>query len=141
MIVYDLQCSKGHMFEGWFDNLESFTKQDVKDMISCPTCNDTSIKKVLSPVSVRTSSSSEVKKDLSSIDYQKLAKGLMEYINNDFEDTGVNFTKEALKIHCGVSEKRNIKGVATLEEEEILKDEGVQFFKIPTPKTDDKKKN
>jgi hypothetical protein len=39
--------------------------------------------------------------------------------------------KEALKIHYGEVEKRNIKGTATTEEEVILKEEGVQFFKIP----------
>jgi len=32
------------------------------------------------------------------------------------------------------AEKRNIKGTATPEEEIILKEEGVQFFKVPVIK-------
>jgi len=44
---------------------------------------------------------------------------------------GGEFYKEALKIHYGETEKRNIKGTATTEEEVILKEEGVQFFKVP----------
>ena len=41
-------------------------------------------------------------------------------------------TKEALKIHYGATEPRNIRGVSTPAEEEILKEEGIEFFKIPT---------
>jgi hypothetical protein len=57
-----------------------------------------------------------------------------EYIEKHFEDVGANFYKEALKIHYGEAEKRNIKGTATTEEEVILKEEGVQFFKVPNIK-------
>jgi len=57
-----------------------------------------------------------------------------EYLDRHFEDVGAEFYKEALKIHYGEVEKRNIKGTATAEEEVILKEEGVQFFKIPTIK-------
>ena len=141
MIAFDLECSQGHMFEGWFDNLKSFEKQDAKNMISCPYCNDTNIKRVLSPVAMKTSSEPDEKKDNNSIDYRRLAKEIMDYIKEDFEDLGADFTKEALKIHYGVSEKRNIKGTATAGEEKVLQDEGIQFFRIPIPKIDDKKKN
>jgi len=54
-----------------------------------------------------------------------------EYLDKHFEDVGAEFYKEALKIHYGETEKRNIKGTATTEEEVILKEEGVQFLKIP----------
>lgn len=54
-----------------------------------------------------------------------------EYLDKHFEDVGAEFYKEALKIHYGEIEKRNIKGTATTEEEVILKEEGVQFLKIP----------
>ena len=54
-----------------------------------------------------------------------------EYLDRHFEDVGAEFYKEALKIHYGETEKRNIKGTATTEEEVILKEEGVQFLKIP----------
>jgi len=38
-----------------------------------------------------------------------------------------------LKIHYGATEPRNIRGVSTKEEEKTLKEEGIQFFKIPIP--------
>ena len=57
-----------------------------------------------------------------------------EYLEKHFEDVGPDFYKEALKIHYGEAEKRNIKGTATTEEEVILKEEGVQFLKVPIVK-------
>jgi hypothetical protein len=67
----------------------------------------------------------------------------VEYINEEFEDMGTDFTNEALKMHYGVAEERNIRGTATESEEKLLKDEGIKFFKFPLLKdTDkDKKKN
>lgn len=142
MIAFDLQCSKGHMFEGWFENLDSFERQNAKKMVSCPHCNDTKIRKVLSPItSVKSVSSPDQEPSEKNIDYKKLAREMINYINNEFEDLGTDFAKEALKIHYGVSKERNIRGSATESEENLLKEEGVQFFKIPLVKKDNDKKN
>jgi len=141
MIVFDLVCSHGHMFEGWFDNLKSFEQQNAKKMISCPYCNNTNIKKILSPVAMKTSSEPDTGRGISPIDYRKLAKEIVDYIHKEFDDLGSDFTKEALKIHYGVAEERNIRGTATEDEEDLLKEEGVQFFKVPLLKKDTDKKN
>ena len=141
MIVFDLECSKGHIFEAWFKNLQSFEKQKAKKLVNCPYCNDTNIRKVISPVAMKTSSQPDEKKDVSTIDYRKLAKEMVDYINKNFHDVGPDFSKEALKMHYGVKEKKNIKGSATAEEEKILRDEKIEFFKIPIPKIDDKKRH
>ena len=139
MIAFDLKCSKGHMFEGWFDNLKSYEEQNAGNMISCPYCDDTKIKKVLSPVAMRTSSANNMEKGLGPIDYKRLAKEVLDYIHNEFEDLGTDFTKEALKIHYGVAEERNIRGSATEDDEKLLREEGIHFFKIPLPNKDNKK--
>jgi hypothetical protein len=49
---------------------------------------------------------------------------------------GDKFAEIALKIHYGDEEKRNIKGTSTPQEEENLKEEGVQFIKVPFLKMD-----
>ncbi|MFC1494893.1 DUF1178 family protein [Thermodesulfobacteriota bacterium] len=139
MIAFDLICGNGHAFEGWFDNLESFEKQGAENMISCPTCDNTDINKIMSPISMKSSAKKDIKKDIDSIDYGKLAVELINYIQNEFEDIGPDFTKEALKIHYGASEARNIRGTATENEEKILKDEGVPFVKFPDQKKDREK--
>jgi len=131
MIAFDLMCANKHTFEGWFDNLDSFEKQDSENMIICPLCENTEVKKILSPVAMKSSSSSSPKINDLPIDYQKLAKEMVNYIQNEFEDTGTEFTKEALKIHYGSAEARNIRGTATKDEEKILKEEGIPFVKFP----------
>ena len=143
MITFDLECSNGHSFEGWFNNSQSFEEQNAKKLVSCPYCNDTQVKKVLSPVAARTSSLSlsEEEKGADAIDYRRLAKEMVTYINNNFNDVGPDFAKEALKMHYGVTEKKNIKGSATTEEEKMLKEEKIEFFKVPVPKIDDDKKH
>jgi hypothetical protein len=138
MIAFDLRCSNGHSFEGWFKDLESFNEQDSRDMIICPVCKSNKITRELSPVAIK-SVRGEENPQQNKPDYRKLAMGVMEYIRNNFEDVGADFAKEALKIHYGVAEKRDIRGSATDEEEKTLKDEGVKFFKFPffKPKDED----
>ena len=99
MITFDLECSKGHIFEGWFDNLQSFEEQGAKNMISCPYCNDTNIKRIPSPITMKTTVTAEDKRDVNPIDYKRLAKEVVRYINEEFEDLGADFTKEALNFY------------------------------------------
>lgn len=141
MIAFDLECSMGHTFEGWFHNIESFEEQKSKNLVTCPVCNNTDVRRVLSPVALKTSSPKDVTESLGPIDYQKLAKEVVEYINKNFENVGSDFAKEALKMHYAVTEKRNIRGSATEQEEKLLKDEGIEFFKVPTLNLDDDKKS
>jgi len=141
MITFDLECSQGHVFEGWFESLESFEEQDRKKLVTCPYCEDTNIRRVISPVAVR-KSHAEDRPAPAPIDYQRLAKEVVEYIQKNSEDVGPKFAAEALKMHYGVAEKRNIRGSATSDEEKSLREEGIDFFKVPLPKTaDDNKKN
>ena len=141
MIAFDLECSMGHSFEGWFHSIESFEEQKTKKLVSCPFCNDSEVRRVLSPVAMKTSSPKNEVDNVGPIDYPKLAKEVVEYINKNFEDVGSDFTKEALKMHYAVAEKRNIRGSATDDEEKLLKDEGIEFIKVPIIKFDDDKKN
>jgi hypothetical protein len=145
MIVFDLECSKGHIFEGWFDSAESFEDQNKKGMVTCPYCDDMDIRRIMSPVAVKKASPDKPALPPGPIDYQKLAKEIVDYVKDNFEDVGTKFASEALKIHYGVGEERNIRGSATSDEEKTLKDEGIEFFKVPVPNIieddDDKEKN
>jgi hypothetical protein len=130
MIAFDLFCSKGHKFECWFKDGSSFEEQKSSGLITCPICNDHQIGKAFSPFRIK--KNGEKKRE--EIDPQQAYQALQiinDYIDKHFEDVGADFYKEALKIHYGETEKRNIKGTALTEEEVILKEEGVQFFKVP----------
>ena len=135
MIAFDIICSNGHIFECWFKDSASYEEQKSSGVINCPVCNDNDVEKVFSPFAIKKNEEKrkEEKKREEvnpSNPYQAL-RMISEYLNKHFEDVGANFTKEALKIHWGESEQRNIKGVATPQEETLLKEEGVPFIKVP----------
>jgi hypothetical protein len=127
MIAFDLFCSNGHKFECWFKDSGSFEEQKSAGVINCPICNDHQVERAFSPFAIRKNGG----KKREEIDPSQALQLVNDYIEKHFEDVGADFYKEALKIHYGETEKRNIKGTATTEEEVILKEEGVQFFKVP----------
>ena len=136
MIAYDLQCINGHAFEGWFEDSEAYAAQKKKELIACPVCNTTRVSRVPSTFAIK---SSQIPKKLS-IDeknLQKAGKEIIDFVTKNFDDVGCNFAKEALKIHYGVEEPRNIRGISSKEEEKMLKKEGIDFFKIPMPVSPD----
>jgi len=136
MIAFDLQCGNGHTFEGWFEDGKAYARQNKKKMIACPVCNTTSVAKLLSTFAIKGSPTlpDSIQKNL---DLKRISHELTDYVEKNFDNVGCDFAKEALKIHYGVEEPRNIRGVSTKEEEKTLKDEGISFFKVPLPATTD----
>ncbi|GAA0576954.1 DUF1178 family protein [Caenispirillum bisanense] len=47
MIRYTLQCSQGHAFDQWFDNMADYDARHADGSLSCPDCGDTAISKAL----------------------------------------------------------------------------------------------
>ncbi|MBM3519924.1 MAG: DUF1178 family protein, partial [Alphaproteobacteria bacterium] len=47
MIRYDLQCSKGHAFDGWFRDSVAYDRQAAAGLVACTVCGSTSIEKQL----------------------------------------------------------------------------------------------
>lgn len=132
MIVYDLQCRNGHRFEGWFDDGDAYESQKKNNLIACPVCEDVYISRLPSAFAIKSNLPSIEKKD-PSMDLEAMRRSVNEYFEKNFDDVGCNFAAEALKIHYGVSEKKNIRGTSTKEEEKLLEKEGIPYFKVPLP--------
>jgi hypothetical protein len=132
MIAFDLRCSNGHVFEGWFEDNRAFESQKKKKLISCPVCNDTSVFKVPTTFAIKASGNDTTPSGKETA-LAEMTKKVADFVENNFDNVGTEFATEALKIHYGVSEPRNIRGVSTSLEEKTLKEEGVQFFKVPIP--------
>jgi len=67
----------------------------------------------------------------------KLREALGEmrrFIEKNAEYVGPRFADEARKMHDGESKERSIYGEASDEEAEALKEEGIEFGRIPWPK-------
>lgn len=137
MIVYDLKCENGHKFEGWFEDADAFETQQARSMITCPVCNVASVVKIPSTFAIKTASANQKEVKKQQISPERLMKKIHDFVESNFDDVGCDFAKEALKIHYGAAEPRNIKGVSTSEEEKTLKEEGIDFIKIPMPPQSD----
>jgi hypothetical protein len=135
MIAYDLICSNGHIFECWFRDSASYEEQKSSAIINCPVCNDSDVEKVFSPFAIKKNEEKKKeRKKEEEVDPENPYRALrlmQDYLDKHFEDVGTEFTKEALKIHWGEAERRNIKGTATPDQETLLKEEGVPFLKVP----------
>jgi len=64
----------------------------------------------------------------------KTIQRIQQYFDKNFEEVGDRFSEVALRMQNGDEEPRNIKGVATEGEEDMLREKGVQYFKIIFPK-------
>ena len=137
MIAFDLQCVNGHTFEGWFEDGQAFEDQNRKGLITCPVCNDTSVSKIPSSFAIKKSFQPAQTASGDQGELDQINSKIVEFVKKNFDDVGPDFTKEALKMHYGVIEPRNIRGVSSSEEEKTLKKEGIQFFKLPIPVTPD----
>lgn len=137
MIVYDLQCTSGHVFEGWFEDSAAFEKQREQGLIACPVCNDCGIQRIPSTFAIKGAAPARHVDSTPQLDAAILTRAVMEYMEKNFDNVGAEFATEALKIHYGVTEPRNIRGVSTAREEEILRQEGVTFFKVPASSSSD----
>lgn len=145
MILFDLKCAKGHVFEAWFKDGDTFTVQSKTGEIVCPLCGNSDITKApMAPQLARRRVDQGRASNLApdpEAEQIAAAKQLIEALHHKVEENcdyvGENFAEEARKIHYGETEKRSIHGEATKPEEKALQEEGVPFQTIPwIPRTD-----
>ena len=140
MIVFDVTCRKGHTFEGWFKDGETFRKQADAGEIACPVCGESRVRK--GPVAPRLGGLSKGREspdaaltpaDKKLSEYVEAVHQLKKYVQENSDYVGEKFPEEARKIHYGESEPRSIYGEASSEEASELRDEGIEYRRIPWP--------
>tara|TARA_B100001123_G_C14783723_1_gene817645 strand:+ start:150 stop:566 length:417 start_codon:yes stop_codon:yes gene_type:complete len=130
MIVFNLKCKDcEHIFEAWFSNSKEYNNQVKKNLLLCPSCNNSSIKKHIMAPSVSKKSNSKISKQKKAMvnninKYKKL-------IEKNFDYVGDNFTEEAKKIKYGEIDERPIYGEANLEQTKELIEEEIPFTPLP----------
>jgi len=145
MIVFDLECLNGHIFEGWFEDKKDLENQQEQGILQCPICETTSVVQKLSLISIKTSSApSNQARQARRANQEVLAEfaeKVTQFVEKNYENVGTSFSKEALKMHYGAIEHRNIRGTTTTEEEKVLTKEGVPVVKIPLAKKENEDLN
>ena len=137
MILFDLICEQGHVFETWFKDSTAFEQQVARGAVHCPSCASTQISKALMTPNIQASkqkkSIAQAKKDTTkeTLSTQKAIEKLHKDIEQNFDYVGSNFAQEARNIHHGDSEARNIYGETTPGEAKSLVEEGVSVLPLP----------
>lgn len=154
MIVYDLKCSKGHVFEVWFGSSSDYDQQKKKGLLECPYCGDRSVEKALMAPNVglksnqkpeqppagsgrkqaagHWSGSSELPPEVVKEMLARLAQ-VQRHIEDTFDYVGDEFAEEARKIHFGETKERPIYGEVNLQEAKELQEEGIDILPLPFP--------
>jgi hypothetical protein len=142
MIVYDLICAQQHRFEGWFASADDFTRQRERTLIRCPLCDDAAIERrpsanVQVGHATAPAEPTEDRKEVVVAGGDGHVLKLMRRLIAETENVGRAFPEEARKIHYDEAPKRGIRGQATHEEAEELRDEGIDFMSLPNALTRD----
>lgn len=137
MISYNLTCSKGHEFEGWFNSSAAYEDQAARHLVECPECGDTHVEKGLMAPAIGAKSAtveSRAEKAAALRKMRKLMSEMRDHVEKNFDNVGEAFPDEARKIYYGEAEERPIYGDATDEEAKELAEEGVPVARLPWPK-------
>jgi len=141
MIVFDLGCANHHRFEGWFASSEDYERQIGDRLLSCPLCGNADvarlphaahIKSAGKERSTRAESATPAPQQYANMGSELLAK-VVEHIISQTEDVGTAFPEEARKIHYREAPERRIRGTASRDEVDALRDEGIEVVALPVP--------
>ncbi|MBU2959215.1 DUF1178 family protein [Paracoccus sp. 1_MG-2023] len=126
MIRYDLRCSNGHDFDGWFRSSDGFETMRDAGLVECAECGDTQVRKALMAPRVSERRGTE-----------KTAPGthalekLRRHVEANSDYVGPRFAEEARAMHEGRAPGRAIHGEARPEEARKLVDEGIPVAPLP----------
>lgn len=127
MIKYSLRCHNTHSFESWFQSASGFDTLASAGQIACPICGETRVEKSLMAPNLRDSG----KPDLTATPTETAMAQMRAQIEANSEYVGLNFVKEARRMHQGDTEARAIYGEAKPEEARALLQEGVPVVPLP----------
>jgi len=135
MIVFDLTCAQGHRFEGWFASADDFERQAKAVLVRCPVCDDPSVARLPSAKVHVGRATNDVPRAAEESDAvagfpDEVVRKLREVVRNA-ENVGRRFPEEARKIHYEEVPVRPIRGQASKDEADALREEGIEFTPLP----------
>ncbi|HVI99457.1 MAG TPA: DUF1178 family protein [Sphingomonas sp.] len=134
MIVYDLRCATGHVFEAWFGSSADYDDQRARGLVACPMCGDGDIEKAVMAPNVgakgnrgAVAAPAEAKAALAA-----LAAAQAQALEGS-EWVGRSFATRARAMHEGEEAHATIHGQATPAEAKALAEDGVPVAPLPFP--------
>lgn len=147
MIVFDLRCAQGHVFEAWFGSSTDYEAQKARSLVVCPICGDSGVEKaVMAPnVSAKGNSRAEAALPMAmpsgdappSPEQVKQVLGMLAKAQakalEKSEWVGSGFADKARAMHLGEADHKPIHGQVSAGEAKALADEGVPVAPLPFP--------
>jgi hypothetical protein len=136
MKVLNLRCGHDHRFEGWFASDDDFASQCTRKLVECPVCGDVAVTRL--PTAPRLNVSG-LREDVPAPVPDRQAQiqiawlRAMQHMVANTEDVGERFPEEARRIHYGETAERGIRGRASREDADALRDEGIEVVSVPLP--------
>lgn len=132
MIVFDLRCIGGHVFEAWFGSGAAYEEQRAAGLLACPACGTSEVGKALMAPAVAAKGNRQVPPAM-----VKEAMGLLAAaqakVLAESEWVGAGFASRARAMHAGDEPRATIHGQATREEAIALVEDGVPVAPLPLP--------
>ena len=135
MIKYKLICKKCEKnFDSWFASSNEFEKLKRKKLLTCIVCNSIKVEKnLMAPKVINSNLSNNYKEEHQKFgDIKKVVKKYQNFIKQNFDYVGNNFTYEARSIHYNNKKKeKGIYGTASKKDLKELKEEGIETQILP----------
>lgn len=133
MIRYALTCDDDHEFEGWFSSAGDYDDQQGRGLLECPVCASKTVRKqIMAPAIAGTKRSApETPSARMQAMMMEAAGRIRRHVEENFDDVGDTFAREARAIHEGRAEDRGIYGQATPKEVRELVEDGVPVAPLP----------
>ncbi|TKW68532.1 MAG: DUF1178 family protein [Paracoccus denitrificans] len=125
MIRYDLTCTDGHRFDGWFASSTAFEAQRDAGQVRCAICGIADVDRALMTPRVPARSNRIKDGDKSPLEQ------LRDHVEANSDYVGLRFADEARAMHEGRSDARAIHGEAKPEEARALIEDGVPIAPLP----------
>ncbi len=134
MIVFDLKCATGHVFEAWFGSSDAYESQRAGGLIQCPMCGDGDVAKaVMAPnVAAKSNQSPQVTPEALKAAMAAVAEIQSKMLEKS-EWVGTAFADKARAMHLGDAPQVQIHGQATADEARELVEEGVPVAPLLVP--------
>ncbi len=152
MIVFDLKCGHGHVFEAWFGSSEDYAEQRARNLVACPICEDRAIEKAVMAPSVGPKGN-QTASDMARKEALRELAALQARLESECDYVGADFVAEARRRHksaaagpddetpsddsarsdaeAGKPQVRGIYGEASLADAVELLSEGIEIAPLP----------
>ena len=144
MIKFALRCECSAKFEGWFPSNEDYENQLAQGLLLCPMCDSNKVTKdIMSPaVGKKSTARKRGREHVKAMEGDQMVMGgkarhllkqIQKHVEDNFENVGEDFAREARKAHAGDRDQEFYGKPSKKEVKDLIK-EGIDLFAVPEVK-------